>query len=1280
MAPPKDIRGLLGPFLLLLLLLPQGPSLTIPKELLQPPELMEEPPERVVVFPSDDVVLKCEATGNPPVTFRWTRDGQLFEPGQEPGTSLVPDTGTLLINGTQAPRYQGVFRCLADNRLGTALSRQARLIAESTPQWPKEKVTPVEVEEGASVVLPCDPPPSAVLPRIYWLNSRIMHIAQDARVNMGQDGYLYFAHAVPSDSHPDYICHAHFLSPRTIIQKEPITLRVTPSNALKHRPPQLLVPRGESSAYVALQGGTLLLECIPEGFPTPTVEWLRLNGPLPAERVSLENFQRTLQIQAVAEEDDGEYQCVARNSQGSTRHTFSVTVEAAPYWVRRPQSGIYAPGENVRLVCDVYGKPKPQVTWRMNGIPLEEVDADLRRTVRGGTLILAQVEPNDTQVMQCEAGNRHGRLLANAYVHVLELPAQILTTDGLQYSVVENSSAWLHCHPFGAPAPALTWLTEAQAPALGLDRAFIFTNGTLWLSSAQLSDTGTYTCHAHNTHGNTSITAHLAVKVATRVELTPRSATVKKGETVTFVCRAWADPSLSPATLSWDRDGQPLRETPDSDRLVLEPQGAGTGVLTVAGADYWDQGRLRCQAHTELDVVEAEAMLRVVGRPGPVSELQVSELEAGRWVTLSWTPGDEHNSPVEKFVVELEEQMFSPGQWREAAVVPPVPPQTRLALSPHGRYRLRVLGANAYGRGDPGTPSTPITTPPAAPDRFPAGLHGEGNQTDNMIITWEPLPPEDWNAPELSYRVQWRPAGDGGLWAEAMVTAPPVVVTPTPTFTPYDLRLQALNPAGKGPETPPTLGYSGEDVPLAYPENVGIELINSTSVLVSWILSSHEGLRGHLHGYWVQYWREGTAVNQGHRETSPRASEQELEAREKLEMRVLGRATQAVLGGLRPWSHYVVAVAVLNGRGAGPFSEEMHFNTPEGVPGPPTWLRLQRVSDSELALSWAPPRHPNGLLTAYELHYRPVSSPANASAPVAVSFLPEQLNVTLQLPAPQAHFRFALRACTRAGPGEPVVRLGSTAPEPVLPNLDNVSVVQVGNDFSVLSWTPSGAQRNVEFEVQFQAKTTAETWQEHWEVSGRANSTHGSYHLRNLQPGTAYWVQFVGRNHSGEHVPFWRGDIHTNGTAVILVQSVTSQGWFIGFVSAIVLLLLVLLGLCLVKRSKGGKYSVKDKEDTQGDSEARPMKDETFGEYRSLESDGEAEEKGLGSSGASLSGAGPALGSDDSLADYGGSGDVHFAEDGSFIGQYSGQAPHEAPAPDGSSGPPSPGRPPPGLE
>ena len=46
---------------------------------------------------------------------------------------------------------------------------------------------------------------------------------------MGQDGNLYFSNALVGDSRPDYICHAHFLGPRTIIQKEPLDLRVAPS-------------------------------------------------------------------------------------------------------------------------------------------------------------------------------------------------------------------------------------------------------------------------------------------------------------------------------------------------------------------------------------------------------------------------------------------------------------------------------------------------------------------------------------------------------------------------------------------------------------------------------------------------------------------------------------------------------------------------------------------------------------------------------------------------------------------------------------------------------------------------------------------------------------------------------------------------------------------------------------------------------------------------------------------------------------------------------------------
>lgn len=66
------------------------------------------------------------------------------------------------------------------------------------------------------------------------------------------------------------------------------------------------------------------------------------------------------------------------------------------------------------------------------------------------------------------------------------------------------------------------------------------------------------------------------------------------------------------------------------------------------------------------------------------------------------------------------------------------------------------------------------------------------------------------------------------------------------------------------------------------------------------------------------------------------------------------------------------------------------------------------------------------------------------------------------------------------------------------------------------------------------------------------------------------------------------------------------------------------------------------------------------------------EEKAFGSSQPSLNGDLKPLGSDDSLADYGGSVDVQFNEDGSFIGQYSGKKEKEAAGGNDSSGAASP--------
>ncbi|NWT10398.1 NGCA protein, partial [Vireo altiloquus] len=123
----------------------------------------------------------------------------------------------------------------------------------------------------------------------------------------------------------------------------------------------------------------------------------------------------------------------------------------------RPQSGVFGPGETARLDCVVGGKPRPRIAWSLNGVPLEEVPSSPRRVLKDGALILSRLEPNDSMVAQCEATNSHGRLLANAFVYVVELPVKILTPDETLYEVVENQTAFMDCRAFGAPAPTVEW-------------------------------------------------------------------------------------------------------------------------------------------------------------------------------------------------------------------------------------------------------------------------------------------------------------------------------------------------------------------------------------------------------------------------------------------------------------------------------------------------------------------------------------------------------------------------------------------------------------------------------------------------------------------------------------------------------------------------------------------------------------------------------------------------------------------------------------------------------
>ncbi|GAA6085422.1 neural cell adhesion molecule L1.1 isoform X1, partial [Tachysurus ichikawai] len=153
--------------------------------------------------------------------------------------------------------------------------------------------------------------------------------------------------------------------------------------------------------------------------PTPTVKWQRKDASLSSSQATEQHFGRWLEFSSISESDDGEYTCTASNVIGHVTHSYTVNVEAAPYWKKQPKSARYTPGETVRLDCHAEGIPKPHITWKINGELVSGTIPEPRRSVEGGTLILNNVNVADTAVYQCEASNKHGTALLNTYIHVI---------------------------------------------------------------------------------------------------------------------------------------------------------------------------------------------------------------------------------------------------------------------------------------------------------------------------------------------------------------------------------------------------------------------------------------------------------------------------------------------------------------------------------------------------------------------------------------------------------------------------------------------------------------------------------------------------------------------------------------------------------------------------------------------------------------------------------------------------------------------------------------------
>uniref|UniRef100_A0A8C2KNZ0 Neural cell adhesion molecule L1-like protein n=1 Tax=Cyprinus carpio TaxID=7962 RepID=A0A8C2KNZ0_CYPCA len=1069
----------------------------------QLPTITEHSPASLIAFPFEESFpMKCEATGNPGPEFRWTKNGEDFDPYQDPRLITLDDSGTFIIpNNGNLTEFQGNYRCFATNKLGTAMSEEIEFIVPNVPKFPKEITEPIEVMEGQSVILECNPPKGIPPLQIYWMTMSLQHIEQDERVSMGLNGNLYFSNAIKTDSRRDYCCFAAFPRIRTIVQKNAMSvvqicledIDASP-NSLLERKPSLLTPTGKESHTYLVKGEDLQLECIAEGFPTPEVEWVKIGFHKLPERAVVESHGKLLTVEMVNEEDEGKYMCRAKNPHGEVVHYFYVTVEEPPEFEIEPQSQLVTIGADVVIKCVVKGNPQPSVAWRVNGQPLNDVPTSNRKILKDGTISIHNAKPENSAVYQCEATNRHGTILANANIMIMNIQPLILTENNLRYMAVEGKGAVMHCKVFSSPASSITCRSVDCGGTL--EKA----KGQLWPNVLfSLSD-------------------------PTRIVDPPRDLRVLAGTTIQFSCQAEFDPSIGDDfEILWEKDGMALNGS-ENARYMLDD-----GVLEIIDVSFGDQGFYVCVARTPVDQDMAVAQLSVVDVPDPPEDVIHSE-HNGRSVKLQWIPGDDHNSSITEFVIEFEESQHEPGSWRELMRVPGNHHSAQLKLHSHVDYRFRVYAINEVGRGRPSQATERYKTPASAPDKNPENIKIEGHLPHEMDINWEPLSPIEHNGPGLEYKVSYRRQGNGEDWKEHMVKRHSFLVKNTPTFVLYEIKIQAKNHMGWGPDPKIITAYSGEDFPSAAPEDVAVDVMNNTMMQVKWAHVHKDKLNGHLGGYRISYWRLRSLLDS--KKTHG----------DKHTLTFSGERNHAVVTGLRPFSEYSLIVMAFNSRGNGPGSHPVSFKTPEGVPGEVAAFSVTSIQKHKVTLTWSPPVDANGVIIGYILQYQLINDTEEQGSLMSLNISADSNKLHLQYLEALSKYKFYLRCCTQMGCGPAVSEERTTVPE----------------------------------------------------------------------------------------------------------ASISNQGWFIGLMCAIALLTLIVLIACFVNRNKGGKYSVKEKEDLHPDLESPGINDDTFCEYS------DNDEKPLKSSQHSLNGDLKGGDSGDSMVDYGDE-DAHFHEDGSFIGEYSGR-------------------------
>ncbi|XP_027698233.1 matrix-remodeling-associated protein 5 [Vombatus ursinus] len=578
---------------------PPAPSLWA---LGEKPHIITKSPHTLSIIAETDVVLPCDATGEPKPFVTWTKvsTGALMTPNTRTQRFEVFKNGTFIIRNVQL-QDRGQYMCTAKNLHGVDKMIVTLLVTAQQPQILASHYQDVTVYLGDTIAMEClakgTPPPqiSWIFPdRKVW---RSVSTAE-ARIMLHKNRTLTIKEAAFSDRGV-YKCIASNTAGADSLA---IRLHVVALPPIIHQ---------ERQENISLPPGlSIHIHCTAKAAPFPSIRWVIFDGTQirPSQFINGNLFvfpNGTLYIRNISPKDSGNYECVAVNMVGSARRTVHLSVQKtsanAKITGSSPHKTDITYGGTLRLNCSASGDPWPRILWRLPSKRMIDslFSFDTRIKVFGnGTLVVHSITDKDAGDYLCVARNKIGDDYVVLKVNVMMKPAKIEHKKENDHKVIYGGDLKVDCVATGLPNPEISWSlpdgsmvnTFMQSDDSGgrTKRYVVFNNGTLYFNEVGMREEGDYTCFAENQIGKDEMKVHVKV-VAEPAAIHNKTYSiihVPYGDVVTVACEAKGEPTPKVTWLSPTNRLIPI----SSDKYQVFRD----GTLLIQKAQRSDSGNYTC--------------------------------------------------------------------------------------------------------------------------------------------------------------------------------------------------------------------------------------------------------------------------------------------------------------------------------------------------------------------------------------------------------------------------------------------------------------------------------------------------------------------------------------------------------------------------------------------------------------------------------------------------------------------------------------------------------------